>query len=283
MTENGKNCVLRSGADRPGPGRAAFLTVAAPGRLLSRAAPRSDGGPFILTLDRKPQEVARAPGPSPQRRGRRRDKGAAQPPPSRPRREEARRPTAEAGPPSGPRARGPGATREGAQAGRRQKRSAPNGRGKRQEPPGPDPPRRGPQRAARQGRRPQGPGPPQRDPPGEPRGRADGRRRPADRPSAPRSRGQRRKPTTSAKARARPAPGGGGPSRGPAGRRPRGPGRERSPRRRQGRRAEPAAGRRSRGGPRPSIPIEVPPISREAGHGAGRRAPCPGLQKRPGR
>ena len=160
---------------------------------------------------------------------------------------------AEAGPPSGPRARGPGATREGAQAGRRQKRSAPIGRGKRQEPPGPDPPRRGPQRAARQGRRPQGPGPPQRDPPGEPRGRADGRRRPADRPSGPGAGGSAGSPAQAPRHERETPPAEGTRA---AGQRAEGPGHRpgAQPEAEAGRRVEPVAAQRSRGWPRPSTP-----------------------------
>lgn len=118
----------------------------------------------------------------------------------------------------------------------------------------------GAEAGARQARPRPDPPTPQRGPPGEHRDRPDGRRRPADRPSAPRS-----DPKGAEGARAR--------ASGPEG--ARGPGRERSPGAETGRRAQPGAGRRSGGGAKAEHTTEAPPEAGQLGRGAPVAGPGP--------
>ena len=185
-----------------------------------------------------------------------------------------------AGPPDRGRQRGTRRGEEGAQAGRRQERSGPDRGRQATRAPRPRPPSRGPQRAAGRGRRPPGPGPPQRPPPGGQPPRADGRRRPADRPQRPPQ---------------RPLGSGGGPggasgpagARGPAGSKPEPeagpPGKARSgPTEARGAKAEhtteapPEAGQLGRGAP------VAGPGPRPSSMGCGGRSPR-GPRRRRGR
>lgn len=263
-----------------GPGRAALF-----GPLMSTTLPGGGeavkgGVPLVLTLDGPPSGwYARRDS---HERGTRADPGAQDqqqdgrnlypaggrarlqrrpggPPPRAPQRRRRGGPRLWRAARQGPGEEGPARRGRGRRPGGDRSAAAPTGGGKRQEPPRPRPPEEGAEPPASHGRRGPEPATPQRGPPGEPRGRADGRRRPADRPQRPRSDPK----------------GAEGPEPGPAAPQgARGPGRERSPRRRQGRRAGPAAAQRSRGGAKAEHTAKVPPIPREAGQ-LGRVPPPP--------
>lgn len=206
--------------------------------------------PLVLTLDTLGAvwplaQAGRAP--TPQERGAARRKRAAQPPSRPPARRRRGGPPRPAGPPD--RAPGRGHRRDESRgaAARRQKRSAPTRGRQATRAGGQDPPRRAPRPRRAKSRRGPGPPTPQRGPPGEPGGRADGRRRAADRPQRP--------PDGPL------GPGGGPrpPQRPPPEARGRPAGREQARGRGGPPGQGPAAGRRGGGGPRPSTPFDVSP------------------------